>query len=106
MRLTSLLLLLVLAACRGDGSVNDGNDDDDLDGFCEYQGDCDDDNPLIYPDAEETCNGIDDDCDGFIDVVIQEDDSVLRLWTEGETCYCGDWYPMEEVPHPLDYLCL
>ena len=30
--------------------------------------DCDDGNPAVNPDADEVCNGIDDDCDGFIDV--------------------------------------
>jgi hypothetical protein len=29
--------------------------------------DCDDTNATVYPDAAETCNGIDDDCDGSID---------------------------------------
>ena len=30
-------------------------------------GDCDDANPEIYPDAEERCNDLDDDCDGDVD---------------------------------------
>ena len=30
-------------------------------------GDCDDDNDEVYPFAEETCNGIDDDCDDDVD---------------------------------------
>jgi hypothetical protein len=41
--------------------------DDDLDGFTENQGDCDDLNALAYPGAPETVNGVDDDCDGAID---------------------------------------
>ncbi|HLD43957.1 MAG TPA: choice-of-anchor Q domain-containing protein, partial [bacterium] len=40
--------------------------DKDTDGALENE-DCDDDNPAISPLASETCNGIDDDCDGEID---------------------------------------
>ncbi len=40
--------------------------------------DCDDANSDIHPDAQEECNGYDDDCDGLID---DEDDSVVGLET-------------------------
>ncbi len=48
-----------------DGSV--GYDDADADGFpaCE---DCDDSNGAVSPSGEELCNGLDDNCDGEIDV--------------------------------------
>jgi hypothetical protein len=71
---SSLLLApLVLAACE----LNFGTDPDDTqppvvegdadgDGYDEEQ-DCDDDDPEVFPGADEWCNGIDDDCDGETD---------------------------------------
>ena len=44
--------------------------DDDLDGFTEDQGDCNDDNNLIFPGAVEMCDLIDNDCNGIVDDVI------------------------------------
>ena len=41
--------------------------DDDLDGWTETQGDCDDNNPAINPARDEVENGLDDDCDDIID---------------------------------------
>ena len=40
--------------------------DEDLDGFPQSD-DCDDTNPDVHPEATETCNGVDDDCDEAID---------------------------------------
>jgi hypothetical protein len=41
-------------------------DDADADGFAACT-ECDDANAAVYPGATELCNGLDDDCDGFID---------------------------------------
>ncbi|MCB0579679.1 MAG: hypothetical protein KDD10_10270 [Phaeodactylibacter sp.] len=40
--------------------------DQDNDGYFSYE-DCDDDNATINPEAAEICDGIDNDCNGFID---------------------------------------
>ncbi len=40
---------------------------DDGDGFLASECDCDEGNSEVHPGARETCNGIDDDCDGVID---------------------------------------
>ncbi len=36
-------------------------------GYSERAGDCDDTNPDAFPEAQEMCNGIDDNCDGEVD---------------------------------------
>ena len=52
--------------CSGQGT--DPNDvDNDGDGFTENQGDCNDGNSSISPNAEEVSDGVDNDCDGQID---------------------------------------
>ncbi len=56
-------LLLSPLACYIDWS----RPDNDGDGFSEWDGDCDDENPLVHPDAWEGCDGVDSNCDGEVD---------------------------------------
>ncbi len=41
--------------------------DDDLDGVTVCEGDCDDANETVFPDAPEICDGLDNDCDEAVD---------------------------------------
>ena len=55
--------------------------DEDMDGFTSSEGDCDDNNPTVFPGAEELCDGVDNNCDGEVD--------------EGDVC------GTIEIPSPL-----
>lgn len=75
-------LLLALLACtsppRDTGPASTGGQalDSDGDGYTPDDGDCDDGNGAVSPDAPELCNGRDDDCDGRID----EDPADAATW--------------------------
>ena len=51
--------------------------DADGDGWLPCAGDCDDADPGVSPEAEELCNGVDDDCDGRVDT--EDEDVVSRV---------------------------
>jgi len=83
--------------------------DDDEDGFTEDQGDCDDTDDRVHPDAVEIYNGIDDDCDGLIDEGTAGYDNDGDGWSyvEGD---CNDEdtaiYPgAPELPDGMDNDC-
>ncbi|MFH1065904.1 MAG: MopE-related protein [Nanoarchaeota archaeon] len=59
--------------------------------------DCNDENVDVYPDAEEVCNGIDDNCnDGVDEYLIRDDDKLLGLCSANiEICSAGEWFDSE-----------
>lgn len=57
--------------------------DNDGDGFSEQDGDCDDNNSELAPNIEEIIDGIDQNCDGFID------NNTLQFDDDGD-CFCEE----------------
>ena len=78
MRGLTLLPLLAVLACTsgGEDTGPSGPEDNDQDGFY-GQSDCNDDDPSVYPGADDACDDeVDNDCDGEVD--------------EGKTTYYED----------------
>ena len=63
-----MYLITLLLACRSNDGTNPILEtiDADQDGFVAAD-DCDDSNPNVYPYADELCDGIDNDCDTYVD---------------------------------------
>ncbi len=62
--------------------------DADGDGYTDCDLDCDDDNALVHPGADEVCNAADDNCDGVVDaaaeltVLMADPDQVQSQWAD------------------------
>ena len=94
-RYTLALPVLLLLACdlSGDGdkdtsAINNLDSDEvggdeDGDGYLPSEGDCDDDDAMVNPAAEELCDGIDSNCDGVFD-----DDLMQAYYVDAD----GDGY--------------
>ncbi|HNC98440.1 MAG TPA: putative metal-binding motif-containing protein, partial [Myxococcota bacterium] len=63
---SSLLLLALLAACSPEVGISKQSFDMDSDGYSS-EVDCDDAHATINPDAPESCDGKDNNCDGVVD---------------------------------------
>src|SRR4051812_15943893 len=82
MRRSILALAFAFLACNPtqDKSAADSSDDtagvfdEDGDGYRVSEGDCDDGDTLVYPSAEEICDGKDNNCNGSID------DLTVAVW--------------------------
>ncbi len=84
------MTLILLAACFDvtPTSVEDAPwFDGDGDGYEVGEGDCDDTDPLVYPDAVELCDGVDNDCDDTTEPL------VLVAWYLDDD---GDGYGLED----------
>ena len=76
----------------GDGGADNGDGDDD--GFTVAEGDCNDSNPNVHPGApDDTCDLIDNDCNGTIDDPFNADG-------DGYSTCGGDCNDNDEFVHP------
>jgi Putative metal-binding motif/CARDB len=103
-----LLPLLALLACNNSGKSNDSVDtmkpvvecDEDGDGYCANEGDCDDGDASIFPGAVESCDGIDNNCNGTAD-----EGALLSFYPDQDNDGFGDpLAPQEACEAPSGFL--
>ncbi len=84
----------------GYGSAGAVEDCSPPEGFVLEPGDCDDNDLNIYPGAEETCNGKDDDCDNSVDENVK-----TQYWKDNDgDGYGGDASSVDACQAPAGYV--
>ncbi|XYI02340.1 putative metal-binding motif-containing protein [Sorangium sp. So ce1128] len=74
------------------------------DGYAPSSNDCNDRSPDVHPDAAETCNSSDDDCDGWVDERVREVCGVGMCAREAFACTPGSCTPGEPSPETCNAL--
>jgi len=106
--LTLVPLAVALVGCvtKTDGDVipwSEPGRDNDLDGYSPNEGDCDDYEPLVNPDAVEVCDGIDNNCDEVIDADA-EDAPTWYIDYDGDTYGGSSAYDVVSCDQPEGYV--
>ena len=76
---------------------------DQPEGWAAVTGDCDDTDSAVNPDADEVCNGVDDDCDGQTDDDSATDRSTWYADADGDGFGAAD-YALEACDAPSGYV--
>src|SRR5688572_4223911 len=99
LKLAFVLGVLVLAACGNNTTTMQPDSgpppriDNDHDGFTEGEGDCNDNNAGINPDAPDPCDGVDQNCNSEID-------EMYDLDNDGATTCQGDCADNDPTSRP------